>query len=98
MKQITHLENIVHDESRAIFDRLASGYFLFLVYGRLRYSDGLQVSSMELDQRPDGYGFLECLAERTKTSITLEKRPGTYPLQFLFCALGQNPGFKFGSS
>ena len=91
VKQITHLENIVHDESRAIFDRLASGYFLFLVYGRLRYSDGLQVSSMELDQRPDGYGFLECLAERTKTSITLEKKTRHIPIAIPLLCLGPKP-------
>ena len=58
VKQILRLEAIVHDENRAIFDRLASGYFLFLVYGRLRYPDGLQVSSVSLDQRDDGFGFV----------------------------------------
>jgi hypothetical protein len=91
VKQIKHLEAIVHDEGRAVFDRLASGYFLFLVYGRLRYSDGLQVTSMLLDQRPDGYGFLECLAEKTKTSVTLEKKTRHIPIAVPLLSLGDLP-------
>ena len=80
VKQIKHLERVLHDEGRAIFDRLASGYFLFLVYGRLRYSDGLQVTTMALDQQEDGSGFLECLAEKAKTSVTLEKKSRRIPI------------------
>ena len=91
VKQILHLEATVHDEGRAIFDRLASGYFLFLVYGRLRYSDGLQVSSLLLDERPDGFGFLECLAEKTKTSITLEKKARHIPIAVPLQCLGPKP-------
>lgn len=91
VKQIRHLESVVHDEGRAIFDRLASGYFLFLTYGRLRYSDGLQVSSMVLDQQEDGTGFLECLAEKTKTSITLEKKSRHIPIAVPLLCLGEEP-------
>ena len=91
VKQIRHLENIVHDEGRAIFDRLASGYFLFLTYGRLRYSDGLQVSSMVLDQQSDGTGFLECLADKTKTSVTLEKKTRHIPIAVPLLCLGEEP-------
>ena len=91
VKQILHLEAIVHDENRAIFDRLASGYFLFLVYGRHRYSDGLQVSSVSLDQREDGFGFLECLAEKTKTSVTLEKKSRHIPIAVPLLCLGREP-------
>eukprot|EP00435_Cladocopium_sp_Y103_P071370 s975_g37.t1 len=91
VKQILHLEQLVHDEGRAAFDRLASGYFLFLVYGRLRYSDGLQVSSLVLDQRPDGFGFLECLAEKTKTSVTLEKKVRHIPIAIPLTCFGDEP-------
>lgn len=94
VKQILHLEGIVHDEARAIFDRLASGYFLFLVYGRLRYSDGLQVSSLVLDEREDGFGFLECLAEKTKTSISLEKKARHIPIAVPLQSLGPEPWVK----
>lgn len=91
VKQIRHLETIVHDEARAIFDRLASGYFLFLTYGRLRYSDGLQVSSLVLDQQSDGSGFLECLAEKTKTSVTLEKKSRHIPIAIPLLCLQDEP-------
>ena len=91
VKQILHLEGIVHDEGRAVFDRLASGYFLFLTYGRLRYSDGLQVSTMTLDQQEDGTGFLECLAEKTKTSVTLEKKARHIPIAVPLLSLGEVP-------
>ena len=94
VKQILHLEAIVHDEGRAVFDRLASGYFLFLTYGRLRYSDGLQVSSVMIDERPDGFGFLECLAEKTKTSITLEKKSRHIPIAVPLMSLGPTPWVK----
>ena len=91
VKQIRHLEHVLHDEGRAIFDRLASGYFLFLVYGRLRYSDGLQVTTMTLDQQDDGSGFLECLAEKTKTSVTLEKKSRHIPIAVPLICLGERP-------
>ena len=56
---------------------MAAGYFLFLVYGRLRYSDGQRITAMHLDV--DGLtdsndGFLECVAERTKTQTGLAKK------------------------
>ena len=81
----------MHDEVRAVFDRLASGYFLFLAYGRLRYSDGLQVSSVVLDERPDGFGFLECLAEESKTSVTLERKSRHIPIAVPLTCLGPKP-------
>ena len=91
VKQIRHLEGIVLDEGRAIFDRLASGYFLFLTFGRLRYSDGLQVTSLTLDQQSDGSGFLECLAEKSKTSVTLDKKARHIPIAVPLLPLGEKP-------
>ena len=91
VKQIRHLESIVVDENRAVFDHLPNGYFLFLVYGRLRYSDGLQVTSMNLDEREDGFGFLECLAEKTKTSVTLEQKVRYIPIAIPLVHLGGRP-------
>eukprot|EP00435_Cladocopium_sp_Y103_P055304 s792_g18.t1 len=82
--QITMLENTVHDDSRSGYDRIAAGFFLVLVYGRLRYSDGLQLVDLQLDthRTEDGgiTGFLEAQATRTKTSVTLERKVRYLPV------------------
>ena len=81
--QIVALEATVHDPARTSYDRIAAGFFLLLVYGRLRYSDGLQLVDLQLDSREvDGKltGFLEAQAERTKTSVTLERKVRFLPV------------------
>ena len=90
VEQVRKLEGIVHDVKRSKYDRVAAGFFLLLVYGRLRFSDGQRIKEMKLDVvRVNGRqsGFLECEAERTKTALTLEKRirrlPVAVPLQCL---------------
>ncbi|CAL1170052.1 unnamed protein product [Cladocopium goreaui] len=75
--QILMLEKTVHDTARTSYDRIASGFFLVLIYGRLRYSDGLQLVDLQLDIKETEFGitgFLEARAERTKTSVTLERK------------------------
>ena len=47
--QISHLEWCVVDTNRTIYDRVAAGFFLVLVYGRLRFSDAQSITSMELE-------------------------------------------------
>ena len=81
--QIMALEDTVHDASRTSYDRIAAGFFLLLVYGRLRYSDGLQLVNLHVDSTEvDGRvsGFLEAQAERTKTSVTLERKVRFLPV------------------
>ena len=83
VEQVTALENIVKDNRRTAIDRVAAGYFLLLVFGKLRYSDGMQISALEVDAiQVEGspYGFLECKAERTKTSISLERKVRFLPV------------------
>ena len=75
VNQILMLERTVHDEARTSYDRIAAGFFLMLIFGRLRYSDGLQLVDLHIDAHETGAGvtgFLEARAERTKTSVTLE--------------------------
>ena len=52
--------------------------------GRLRLSDGQQVCQLKLDQQPDGFGFVEAVAAKSKTSVGPERRarhlPVTVPL------------------
>jgi len=81
VEQIEHLEKCVNNEERTMYDRIASGFFLLLVFGRLRFSDGQSISSMELEI-PLGAdrGHLECAAERCKTSTSLEKRTRFLPV------------------
>lgn len=81
--QIIELEKIVHSTSKTDKDRIAAGFFLMLVFGRLRFSDGMQINAMTLDcvfggTRPLGY--LECTASKTKTSITLERKVRHLPI------------------
>ena len=81
VKKIEHLEMCVKDENRTMYDRIASGFFLLLVFGRLRFSDGQSMSSMKLEV-PIGLdkGYLECAAERCKTATTLGKRTRLLPV------------------
>ena len=81
--QLRRLEDTVLDPSRRGHDRVAAGYFLFLVYGRLRYSDGQRITAMHLDVdelTDSNDGFLECVAERTKTQTGLAKKRKALPV------------------
>lgn len=81
VEQIRHLEHCVNDVGRTSYDRIAAGFFLVMVFGRLRYSDAQSISQMELEI-PVGadYGYLECAAERCKTLTTLEKKTRLLPV------------------
>lgn len=81
VQQIICLEECVRDVARTMYDRIASGFFLLLVFGRWRFSDGQSITEMELE-RPLGSetGYLECSAERCKTSTSLEKRTRLLPV------------------
>lgn len=79
--QIQKLENIVGASDRTTYDRVAAGFFLLLVFGRLRFSDAQSISAMELEQVVGAkYGYLECAASRCKTSTNLEKRTRLLPV------------------
>ena len=71
------LEHLVKDETKFEPDRVAAGYFLLMIIGRLKFSDGMNTSEMRIDViNVDGLqgGYLECKAERTTTSLTLERK------------------------
>ena len=59
VEQVVALERTVLDPSRTDVDRIGAGFFLTLVYGRLRYSDAQQVSNLTLDMPNPRQGFLE---------------------------------------
>lgn len=91
VRQVEILEQTVHDVSRTPGDRLASGFFLMLVYGRLRFSDAQQVSKLVLDMPNPEQGFLEGMAERTKTSISLERKTRMLPIAIPTISLLEKP-------
>ena len=85
------------DDKRASMDRLAAGCFLLMVYGRLRFSDMQRITNMTLDTTVVGtaeVGFLECLAERTKTSLSLERKVRALPIAVPLTCLGPKPWVK----
>ena len=94
--QVKALEQLVCDDKRASMDRLAAGCFLLMVYGRLRFSDMQRITNMMLDTTVVGtaeVGFLECLAERTKTSLSLERKVRALPIAVPLTCLGSRSGW-----
>ena len=65
------------DAGAVVLDRIASGYFLFLVFGRARYSDGQRVTTLKIDS---GGHFLEAEVKRSKSSMTLERKTRLLPI------------------
>lgn len=79
--QFSQLEECGRDTNRTLHDRTAAGFSLALVLGRLRFSDAMSISSMELEF-PMGadHGNLERAAERCKTGTSLGKRTRLLPV------------------
>ena len=83
VEQVRTLEQTVKNSKKSMYDRIMAGYFLMLVFGRLRFSDGQRITGMRLEVvhvNGKPIGFLECAAERTKTSITLERKVRFLPI------------------
>ena len=83
VNQVVFLEKLVMDESKHVRDRVAAGFFAFVLYSRARYSDALHVENLKSDIIDRGgcmYGFLEAESSRTKTSTTLERKTRFLPM------------------
>ena len=83
VQQVKMLERCVVSERAAVSDRLAAGFFLVCLYGRLRYSDALHINSLRMDTVPDSDpvdGFLEATCARTKTMTSLELKTRWLPV------------------
>eukprot|EP00435_Cladocopium_sp_Y103_P072472 s116_g40.t1 len=74
-EQVMSLERIGLDEERADADRLGAGFFLVLVYGRLRFSDAQQVSNLILDMPSPRQGFLEGVADQNDQKSDASSSP-----------------------
>ena len=88
VEQVIALEQIVLDQNRTDVDRIGAGFYLTLVYGRLRYSDAQQVSQLVLDMPNARQGFLE---GRTKTSVSLERKCRFLPIAIPTLSLSDQP-------
>ena len=74
VEQLIQLENTLFGDASAA-DKVAAGFFVFMLFARARYSDALSVANMEIDELEDGsFGFVEAQASWRKTSITLQKK------------------------
>jgi hypothetical protein len=91
VEQVIALEQIVLDQNRTDVDRIGAGFYLTLVYGRLRYSDAQQVSQLVLDMPNARQGFLEGVAGRTKTSVSLERKCRFLPIAIPTLSLSDQP-------
>ena len=72
-QQVRGLENFMLGPG-SDFDKAACGFFLFLVFARLRFTDGQHITSMSLDLDEEGIGFIEAGCDWTKTGNTARKR------------------------
>ena len=71
-------------EGRSLQDRMAAGFFLFLVHARARFSDAQRVCKLLFVRLISAY--LEVHVSRSKTSYSLERKVRFLPMAA--CALG----------
>ena len=75
-------------------DRVAAGFFLFLIFGRARHSDGQAAGELEFEHAGEGQafeGYVEARIERSRTSYTLERKTRFLPIVALMQGLGDRP-------
>ena len=89
------LEHIVLGRgSYTAADRVAAGFFLFLIFGRARHSDGQAAGELEFEHQGEGSsfeGYVEARIERSKTSYTLERKTRFLPIVALMQGLADKP-------
>ena len=89
VKQVIGLEKIsIGDAEASIEERVASGFFLYMIYARARHSDAQSsgLIQLEVDDGDDGMeGFVEASVTRSqKLHTAWNARLGTYPCQLQF--------------
>ena len=93
--QVKILESIVSNRSkRKLPDRVAAGFFLWLIAARARFSDGQNSGILTLDtcETADGVnGYLEANVARTKSSMTLERKTRFLPMAGAIRLLNDDP-------
>ena len=73
------LENLLIS-SESVQDRVFLGHVLFLLYARGRWSDGLHIESLVVDDPPWGYIYITGNTKSSKSSTTVAKKTTFLPL------------------
>ena len=83
VSHVLALEQLVHTAD-SLYDRVAAGHFLMMVFGRARYADLMALEELEEDyatQDPtEARGYIEARTRITKTGTSREKRTAFLPL------------------
>ena len=64
-------------------DRIAAGFFLFMVYATARFSDAQAAAAVALDTVTSDevvYGFVEAQMDRSKSAFNLERKTRYLPM------------------
>ena len=75
-------------------DRVAAGFFLFLIFGRARHSDGQAAGMLEFEHQGEGSsfeGYIEARVQRSKTSYTLKRKTRFLPIVAVMRGLADEP-------
>ena len=82
--ELATLEEIVLGyRGRGLPDRHAAGCFLFMVFGRTRFSDMLNVGCLDFDDqdsKQSGKGYIEAQVARSKTSFSIDRKVRLLPM------------------
>ena len=84
VSEVMALEDIVLGHTdKSVVDRRVAGCFLFMIFGRARYSDMMNVSKLQFDYVEDNgsfKGYVETEVARSKTSLSLDRKVRLLPM------------------
>ena len=83
VEHVRALEFIVMNSKYKLYDRVAAGFFCYLIYARARFSDGQHSGNMKLDlatEEGSTSGYIEAGVTRSKSSYTLERKTRHLPM------------------
>ena len=84
VEHVRILENILQGKPKLkTQDKVAAGFFLWMIYARARFSDAQAASTIVEDVVNKGsgpFGFIEAQVHRSKTSVSLERKTRYLPM------------------
>lgn len=90
VKEVNWLETVCND-SPDMYDRVFTGFQLFLIFGRARRGDTVAIKRLTVDFRGKTDGFIQADADHVKQGRTVEKRQLFLPLTALRQGLRSKP-------
>ena len=94
VEHVKALESIVTQSKYRLSDRVAAGFFCYLIYARARFSDGQHSGNMSLDlatEEGSTSGYVEASVTRSKSSYTIERKTRHLPMVAPVTGLLQEP-------